>query len=143
MVVEQLGLEKPPKGGVIHAVIPGTRRHNTWYRYTVCIICVSIMIRISYFVRTILVHTRSVMQIIPGPIVYLVYNTANYTRNLQEIFYQYLVPNIQHIVGDSRSPLWTSGSPPMLLVLIREFESCLPTGEILKLFAKIKKRINC
>ena len=33
------------------------------------------------------------------------------------------------------------GSPRMLLVLAREFES--RRGEILNLFAKIKKRINC
>ena len=37
----------------------------------------------------------------------------------------------------SRSPRWTSGSPRMLLVLIREFES--RRGEILNLFAKKKK----
>ena len=37
----------------------------------------------------------------------------------------------------SRSPRWTSGSPRMLLVLIREFES--RCGEILILFAKMKK----
>ena len=37
---------------------------------------------------------------------------------------------------------WTSGSPRMLLVLVREFES--RRGEILNLFAKKKeKRINC
>ena len=36
-----------------------------------------------------------------------------------------------------RSPRWTSGSPRMLLVLVREFES--RRGEILNLFAKIKK----
>ena len=36
-----------------------------------------------------------------------------------------------------RSPRWTSGSPRMLLVLISEFES--RRGEILNLFAKIKK----
>ena len=37
----------------------------------------------------------------------------------------------------SRSPRWTSGSPRMLLVLVHEFES--RRGEILNLFAKIKK----
>ena len=37
----------------------------------------------------------------------------------------------------SRSPRWTSGSPRMLLVLIREFEC--RRGEILNLFAQIKK----
>ena len=37
----------------------------------------------------------------------------------------------------SRSPRWTSGSPRMLLVLLREFES--RRGEILNLFAKLKK----
>ena len=41
------------------------------------------------------------------------------------------------IVHVSRSPRWTSGSPRMLLVLIREFES--RRGEILNLFAKMKK----
>ena len=37
-----------------------------------------------------------------------------------------------------RSPRWTSGSPRMLLVLIREFES--RGGEILNLLAKIRKK---
>ena len=35
-----------------------------------------------------------------------------------------------------RSPRWTSGSPRMIAVLVREFES--RRGEILNLFAKIK-----
>ena len=39
-----------------------------------------------------------------------------------------------------RSPGCTSGSPRMLLVLVREFES--RRGEILNLFAKKSKRIN-
>ena len=47
--------------------------------------------------------------------------------------------------GVSFHPRWTrsgSGSPRMLLVLVREFES--RRGEILNVFAKInKKRINC
>ena len=38
----------------------------------------------------------------------------------------------------SLSLRWTSGSPRMLLVLVREFES--RRGEILNLFAKIKKK---
>ena len=38
----------------------------------------------------------------------------------------------------SRSPRWTSGSPRMLLALVREFES--RRGEILNLFAKKKKK---
>ena len=38
----------------------------------------------------------------------------------------------------SRSPRWTRGSPRMLLVLIREFES--RRGQILNLFAKKKKK---
>ena len=38
---------------------------------------------------------------------------------------------------NSRPPRWTSGSPRMLLVLVREFES--RRGEILNIFAKIKK----
>ena len=43
---------------------------------------------------------------------------------------------------DTRSPRWTSGSPRMLLVLIREFES--RRCEILIFFAKKKEeRINC
>ena len=37
-----------------------------------------------------------------------------------------------------RSPRWTSGSPRMLLVLVRAFES--RRGEILNLFAKTKKK---
>ena len=37
----------------------------------------------------------------------------------------------------SRSPRWSSGSPRMLLVLVREFES--RRGEILNLFAKVRK----
>ena len=36
-----------------------------------------------------------------------------------------------------RSPRWTSGSPRMLLVLVREFES--RRGEILNLFANKKE----
>ena len=40
-------------------------------------------------------------------------------------------------VVTSRSPRWTSGSPRMLLVFVREFESC--RGEILNIFAKKKK----
>ena len=38
---------------------------------------------------------------------------------------------------ESWSPRWASGSPRMLLMLIREFES--RRGEILIFFAKIKK----
>ena len=43
-----------------------------------------------------------------------------------------------HHALHSRSPRWTSGSPRMLLVLVREFES--RRGEILNLFAKKKKK---
>ena len=38
----------------------------------------------------------------------------------------------------TRSPRWTSGSPRMLLVLVRELES--RRGEILNLFAKEKEK---
>ena len=44
-------------------------------------------------------------------------------------------PSINYI--RTRSPRWTSGSPRMLLVLIRGFE--FRRGEILNLFAKLKK----
>ena len=53
-------------------------------------------------------------------------STCVYVRKLRGI--------LLHI---SRSPRWTSGSPRMLLVLVREFES--RRGEILNLFPKIKK----
>ena len=43
-----------------------------------------------------------------------------------------------YAVHGVRSPRWTSGTPQMLLVLIREFES--RRGEILNLFARIRKK---
>ena len=42
------------------------------------------------------------------------------------------------MIGVCMSPRWTSGSPRMLLVLVREFES--RRGEILNLFEKKKKK---
>ena len=43
------------------------------------------------------------------------------------------------MIGVCMSPRWTSGSPRMLLVLVREFES--RRGEILNLFAKKKNQL--
>ena len=50
------------------------------------------------------------------------------------------VPSI-FIAHSSRSPRWTSGSPRMLLVLVREFES--RRGEILNLFYEKLKNVSC
>ena len=51
------------------------------------------------------------------------------------IFY---TTSLVYIILYSRSPRWTSGSPRMLLLSVREFES--RRGEILNLFAKKKRR---
>ena len=47
-----------------------------------------------------------------------------------------IIDHFNQLFMITRSPRWTSGSPRMLLVLVREFES--RRGEILNLFAKIK-----
>ena len=66
---------------------------------------------------------------------------AGVIYSVSSVFWRNVTSNSMAVcilVPSSRSPRWTSGSPRMLLVLVREFES--RRGEILTLFAKERKK---
>ena len=139
------GAVYPPAAGVIYSVSPpaagviySATRSEAGVIYSVSLPAAGVIYSATR-------PAAGVIYSVSPPAVGVIYRAtrpaAGVIYSVSSVFWRNVTSNSMAVcilVPSSRSPRWTSGSPRMLLVLVREFES--RRGEILTLFAKERKK---